>query len=393
MKILVLTPTFLPVVGGAEMVILEMYRRLAARHEVRLLTPSLPDRLVREQGSADYDGLVAFPVERYHDRVSFMKVPGHRWTAGAIPPFSLSAVAAVRRAVKAFGPDVLNVHYLMPTGLAGLVAERWLGVPTVATLSGRDVPGPGVPPLWRWWQRALLAGLSDATFISAYCRTAVYGRPSAAGHVIPAGVELPPPRGDGAARRAALGISRGEPMIFALQRLGVEKRTEVLMHALRRCREACGAGELVVGGQGPELPRLQALAERLGVAAHVRFAGYIPKGELPSYFEACDVFAFHSSSETFGIVVAQAMSYGKPVVTVRNTAVPEVLGDAGILVETGDGRGFGEALAGLIADPDRRRRLGEAGRARAAACFNWDDVAARYETVLDRAAKRGRRAA
>jgi len=150
MRILVLTPTFLPVVGGAELVLFEVYRRLARRHEVRLVTPFLAAELLRDQASGEYDSLVPFPVDRYHDRVSFMRIPGHRWSGGAIPPFSLSAVAAIRDAVRRFSPDVLNVHYLMPTGLAGVVAERWLGVPTVMTMNGRDAPGPGFPPLWRW---------------------------------------------------------------------------------------------------------------------------------------------------------------------------------------------------------------------------------------------------
>jgi phosphatidylinositol alpha-1,6-mannosyltransferase len=393
MRILVVTPTFLPIVGGAELLILEVYRRLAIKHEVRLLTPVLPAALVQQQGSGEYDDLVNFPVERYQDTVSFMRVPGHGASLGVIPPFSLSAVSAVVSTARRFRPDVVNVHYLMPTGLAGVAAERWLGVPAVVSMTGRDVPGPGVPALWRWWQRVLLAGVSDATYISEYCRNAIWGNSRAKGHVVYAGADVPPPRGDGAARRKALAIPREESMIFSLQRLGPEKRTDVLLHALRRCRERCGRGVLVIGGQGPEAQTLRALAEGLGVVAHVRFTGYIAKNELPSYFEACDIFAFHSLFETFGIVVAQAMSYGKPVVTVRNTALPEVLGDGGLLVDTNDGRGFGDAMAELAGDPEKRRRFGEAGRARAAACFNWDAVAGRYEAALARAAAGNRHAA
>jgi glycosyltransferase involved in cell wall biosynthesis len=385
-RILVLTPTFLPAVGGAELVLLEVYRRLAVRHEVRLLTPSLPAGLLQEQGSGEYDTLVTFPVERYHDRISFMNVPGHRWTAGAVPPFSLSAVTAVRRVAKTFRPQVLNVHYVMPTGLAGLVAEQWLGIPTVATLSGRDVPGPGVPPLWRWWQRVLLAGLSDATYISEYCREALYGKGPAKGRVIYAGVDSPPPPGDGALVRRQLGIAPHEPVIFALQRLALDKRVEVLLRAFHACRRETGAGVLIIGGKGPREPALRALTAELGLEKDVRFVGYIPRADLGSYFLACDLFAFHSTFETFGIVVAQAMSYGKAVVTVRNTSLPEVTGDGGIVVDTGDWRAFGQAMARLIRDEPERARLGAAGRRRAERLFNWDRIAEHYEAALIRAA-------
>src|SRR5205823_4321329 len=261
-----------------ELVLLEVYRRLARRHDVRVLTPWLAESLRRDHGSSEYDGLVNFAVERYEDRVTLMRVRGHRWTAGALPPFSLSAVAAVRRAIAAARPDVLNVHYAMPTGLAAVVAERAFGVPTV----------------------------------------------------------------------------------FALQRLAPEKRVDALLHALRHCLDGGTAVTLVIGGTGPEAPGLRALAAELGIDKYVRFVGYIPRAALAGYFEACDVFAFHSTYETFGLVVAQAMSYGRPVVTVRSTALPEVVGDAGVLVPSGDARAFGEAIAALAHDPDRRRALGEA---------------------------------
>ncbi|HEV8306503.1 MAG TPA: glycosyltransferase family 4 protein [Methylomirabilota bacterium] len=388
MRILVLSPTFLPVVGGAELILLEVYRRLARRHDVHLLTPFLDSELLRQQASDDYEALVSFPVERYRDRLSFMRVRGHRWTAGAIPPFSLSAVAAARDAVRRLRPDVLNVHYVMPTGLAGVVADRVLGVPTVMTLNGRDVPGPGVPVLWRWWQRAVLALVTDATYGSAYCRTAVYRGAPGRGEVVYNGVEIPPPPGDGGAVRQSLAIPDGEPLIFALQRLAPEKRADVLLQALRRCLDTAGTGTLVIGGKGPEEARLRALVGELGIDKHVRFAGYIPRAMLPSFFTACDLFAFHSTFETFGVVVAQAMSYGRAVVTVRNTALPEIVGEAGLLVETGDWRGLGDALARLVRDEALRSRLGQAGRARAERLFDWDRIAEAYEAVLSHAARR-----
>jgi len=385
-RILVLTPTFLPVVGGAELVVLEVYRRLARRHEVRLLTPVLASSLRRDHGSTDYDALVNFSVERYTDRVTLMRLRGHRATAGALPPFSLSAIGAVRRAVAAARPDVLNVHYAMPTGLAGVVAERALGVPTVLTMNGRDVPGPGVPPLWRWWQRALIALMSETTYVSGYCRDAIYGAGRGRGEVVANGVEVPPPSGDGAAVRAALEVPSGDCLVFALQRLAPEKRVDVLLYALRRCLDLGTSATLVIGGTGPEGPALRALAAELGVDKHMRFVGYITRATLADFFEACDIFAFHSTYETFGLVVAQAMSHGRAVVTVRATALPEVVGDAGLLVPPGDAIAFGDAIAALAQDGARRRGLGETGRRRAAAHFGWDRVAEGYERVLARAA-------
>jgi len=293
----------------------------------------------------------------------------------------------VRRAIASARPDVLNVHYAMPTGLAAVVADRRLGVPTVLTMNGRDVPGPGVPALWRWWQRALIALVTDATYVSGYCRDAIYGPGRGWGEVVANGVEIPPPPGNGCAVRAALDVPPGNVLVFALQRLAPEKRVDALLHALRRGLDAGAAVTLVIGGTGPEAPALRALAAELGIDKHVRFAGYVPRAALGAYFEACDLFAFHSTYETFGLVVAQAMSYGRAVVSVRSTALPEVVGDAGVLVPPGDPIALGDAIAALAHDPARRRQLGEAGRRRAAALYAWDRVADRYERVLARAAE------
>lgn len=253
-------------------------------------------------------------------------------------------------------------------------------------MNGRDVPGPGVPTLWQWWQRALLAFVSDVTYVSRYCQEALYGRVRAKGHVIYDGVEIPQEPGDGSSIRQQLGIPLGEPFIFSLQRLGSEKRIDVLLRAFRHCYQQIGTGTLVVGGKGPEESKLRALAGELGIEKQVRFVGYIPRRVLGSFFATCDIFAFHSTFETFGIVVAQAMSYRKAVVTVRNTALPEVVGDCGLVVETGDWRGLGDAMARLIQDEALRTRLGQAGRLRAEALFNWDRIAEQYERVLTHAA-------
>jgi glycosyltransferase involved in cell wall biosynthesis len=279
----------------------------------------------------------------------------------------------------------------MPTGLAGVVAQRALGVPTVLTLNGRDVPGPGVPALWRWWQRALLSSVADATYVSGYCRDAVYGAGRArraCGEVIYNGVDLPPASGNRALLRRRLGIDEDERVVFALQRLAREKRVDVLLLALRRCLDIGTPIRLVIGGTGADAESLRARAGELGVDKHVCFAGYIPRAELADYFAAADVFALHSTFETFGIAVAQAMSYGLPIVTVRSTALPEVLGDGGVLVEPGDADAFGDALAALAGDEQRCAVLGERGRRRAEALFSWDTVADGYEAVLRRAVER-----
>ena len=204
---------------------------------------------------------------------------------------------------------------------------------------------------------------------------------------------MPSGQEDGLQIRRQLDIPIGEPFIFSLQRLAREKRVEVLLRAFHHYYRQTGRGVLVLGGKGPEEPALRALVEELGIGKQVRLAGYIPRHALGSFYSACDLFAFHSTFETFGVVLAQAMAYGKPVVTVRNTALPEVVGDGGVIVETGDWRGFGDAMARVITDEPLRTRLGQAAGQRAQALFHWDRIVEQHEAVLAQAAGKSGHAA
>lgn len=387
MRIAVLTPTFLPVVGGAELLLLHVFRRLARRHDVLLVTPRLPRATLAANGSTHYDAMVNFAVRRYDDRFSFVRIPGHRATRGLIPPFSLSAAAAVRAAARDFAPDVLNVHYCMPTGLAAVYAERVLGIPTVLSLVGRDVPGPGVPPLWTYWHRLVGRAVSGCTYVTDFCRRAVYGAGDhREGRVIVNGVDAPPPvpEADVRALRRRLGVPEGGHLLFALQRVDPLKRVDVLVRAMPSILRRYPDTVLCVGGTGADLGRVRAVAAELGVEGAVRFAGFVPDEDIPVHMAACDLFVFHSTYETFGIVLAEAMAGGRAVVSVEDGAIREVVdhGETGLLVPILDHEAMAEAVSGLLGDPDRRAAMGRAGRYKARRLYDWDVIAEQYERAF-----------
>lgn len=392
MRILVLTPTFLPAVGGAELVILQVYRRLAERHSILVLTPRLNERILQHSASNEYDSLINFRVERYTDKVTFFKIPGHRLSMGLLPPFSLTSVSQVGRVVREFRPQVLNVHYVMPTGLAGVYAEKTLGVPTVVTYNGRDVPGPGVPKMWKYWHRWVGRSCSGMTFVSKYCRDVIYGPHCEVGYVVFNGVDQPVESDPQKAceLRTALNISPDAPVLFALQRLDYLKRVDIIIESLGHIVEKYPKAHLVIGGTGSDLPRLKSCVERLRLERYVTFAGYIRSDELPTYYSLADLFLFHSTYETFGMVLAEAMSYGKAVVSVNDSAVPEVVdhGRTGTLVPKLEPGAFAGAVIQLLENREMREEFGRRGRDKALSVFSWDRIAGQYEGVLDKLSAR-----
>jgi alpha-1,3-rhamnosyl/mannosyltransferase len=115
-----------------------------------------------------------------------------------------------------------------------------------------------------------------------------------------------------------------------------------------------------------------------GLAARVRWSGRVDDAALRGLYRDAAVFLFPSRYEGFGLPPLEAMGSGTAVVAADAASVPEVVGDAAVLVPPGDSVALAEAVAGLLAHPDRRAAYAAAGRERAAA-FSWDRAAA--ETV------------
>jgi alpha-1,3-rhamnosyl/mannosyltransferase len=111
---------------------------------------------------------------------------------------------------------------------------------------------------------------------------------------------------------------------------------------------------------------LQARIDRLGIGGRVRRLGRISAADLAGLLDLAAVVAIPSTYEGFGLPAVEAMAHGAPVVASASTALPEVVGDAGVLVPPGDVEGWATAIGGLLADPARRQALAAAGRARAA---------------------------
>ena len=391
MRVLVVSPTFLPVVGGAEIFVLEVCSRLARRHEVRLLTPEPPREVVEQQGSDVYDGRVNFDVERFPDRLNLLWSGRKRPGRGLIPPFSISCQGATRRHVSAWKPEVVQAYYVVPCGLA-VVAAAKMRVPTVLSYVGREVAGRGMPRAWGFWNEWILRHASAVTFTSDYCRRRV-GHPG--GEVTYVGVRGMPPasQGDMAAVWADLGLGSGTRVVFSLQRLDAEKRPDVVVRAMADVVRRCGDVAGVVGGKGPDLLALRRLVRELGVEGRVMLPGFLNDRQAAALYRGCELFMFHSTYEPFGLVLADALSCGKPVVSVFNTAIPEVVrnGVDGLLVPVGDWAGMADATVSLLGNDGLRQRMAGSARERARTTFDWASVADRVEAALFRAVAAGPR--
>jgi glycosyltransferase involved in cell wall biosynthesis len=152
--------------------------------------------------------------------------------------------------------------------------------------------------------------------------------------------------------------------------------------------------QLEIVGGGPLRAELERQVEALELTDRVRFSGVMTAEDLPERYGAFDIVVIPSLEtrtwiEQFGRVAVEAMAAGVPVIASESGALPEVVGDAGVLVAPGSASSLAVALRRLAADPHERARLGSLGRKRAAT-FSWQQVARRQRSLYERVLARER---
>lgn len=134
---------------------------------------------------------------------------------------------------------------------------------------------------------------------------------------------------------------------------------------------------LDIVGTGPRLEQYQKLSRKLGIEKYVLFGGFIPHDQIPEEYLKADLFVFPSRRESFGLVLAEAMAAGLPVVSTSVGAIPEVVDDGktGMLVPPDDHEKFSQAVISLLDDHELMIKMGLAGKQKVLEQFTWEKVA------------------
>lgn len=131
---------------------------------------------------------------------------------------------------------------------------------------------------------------------------------------------------------------------------------------------------VVVGRARWRESELYRVVRERGLVGEVIFTGYLPQEDLPLLYNAADLFLFPSLYEGFGLPPLEAMACGTPVIASNSSSLPEVVGDAGLLVDPHDTSAIAQAIDDLLTRPDRRSELSAKGLRRAA-LFSWHKMA------------------
>ena len=271
------------------------------------------------------------------------------WLALLLPLFLLSFLRAARKAAK--DADVVHAHWLPSAGV-GLLTGR----PTIAQVWGTDVElARRLPRLARIVLRRARLVVAPSTALAEAARD--LGARDV--RVIPSGVDVPDD----------VGVEDEPPFVLFAGRLSPEKGVLELV-------EAANGVPLVVAGDGP-------LREQVPGAR-----GFVPHEQLEELYRRAAIVAVPSYREGFGVVCAEAMAHGRPVVASAVGGLLDLVvdGETGIQVPPGDVAALRGALHRLLDDPKLRTRMGEAARVRVRERFSWaavtDATVAAYRDAL-----------
>lgn len=386
MRIAVFTDSFYPELGGIQDSIAAATRALGERgHRVVVYAPAAARRDYRTGGvpvgEADLgEGvtvrrLFALPVPSSTGQSRLLIPTGRRW-----------------RGLADFRPDVVHSHTFLGAGWEALRAARCLQVPLVGTnhwaigefsaytpFSARTFARHSNKALaWYYNRCALVTGPSQSLIdemLAAGLRTPcrVISNP------IDTALFRPVPRQERDGLKRQLGFSSAT--VLYAGRLATEKNIDVLIRAIARVAQEIPAAMLALAGHGSDRSRLERLGRELGVTSRIRFLGTLSKTSLAKAYQAADVFAIASTSETQSMVLLQAMSSGLPPVGARWRAIPEYIVDGtGLLAEPGNHEDFAARLLAILRQPSLRERMGDAA-ARVARRYAVCDIIAMWEAV------------
>jgi alpha-1,3-rhamnosyl/mannosyltransferase len=307
------------------------------------------------------------------------------------PPSNLGwTLIGLPRAAARAGVDLVHAP--------AYTAPFWSGVPVVVTV--HDVSYE-LHPEWypyrrdkarrafyRWSARTATRILTVSAF-SVSEISAAYGIPADRVTVTPLGVAPAFGADPAVPDRLPRGVS--QPFLLHVGDLHARRNLALVVEAMlaaRRRSPALRTLSLVLAGVDRGLGRaLRAIAVAADAPDAVVQLGEIDERELRALYRGASALVYPSLYEGFGLPLIEAMASGTPVIASRAASIPEVVGDAGMLLDPRDVPAWTDAIAGVLGDPERQARMRVAGRARAAE-FTWERTARLTLDVYHRALER-----
>ena len=278
--------------------------------------------------------------------------------------------------VRRLKPDIVH--------LPNLIYAPWLGCPVITTV--HDLAHFRFPEKFGRFRGRLQRGLIRAALRHSDCAIAVseFTRgdiglftdfPNARVAVVHEGG---PP-----VKRRESGSANGKRFFLYVGVIERSKNVEQLVVEFSdsdRLREL-GYELWIAGRPGNAMSRVQRLVSEVG-DGRIKLTGFVSQDQLDEFYRTCKAMIFPSLVEGFGLVLLEAMANGAPVIAMDTSVIPEVVGEAGILVDPAEVGGIRRAMERLVGDPALHQELEQKGYERLG-CFSWTEAARQTRALYD----------
>lgn len=361
-RLLVITPLYIPWVGGLENFVRQVVAELRTRgHEVVVVT---------SHQSAD-------TVTDEVDGVTVLRVPAHHVTLTQDAAGILSAQMSIARLVNEFDPDLVHSHDAGPVLWLYTRAARRKRRPLVITLHNvmtQHLHG-SVPVLAKLLREAdAVTGVSQAVVDDTLAyEPSIAGRMTLIRNAIAPRLAEPSP------------LSVDPPRLACIGRLVPQKGFDVAIDAMAHLAPRHPGACLTIAGEGPEARALHTRATELGIADRVEFLGRVEPPDVAALLDRSTLVLMPSRFEGLPLVAIETAWAGRPLVATRAPGLSEALVDGvtGVMVEPEDARALARTVDDLLMDADRLRAMGRAARDSAESSYSFPACVDAYERLYE----------
>ena len=394
MRILVTASTFPRWQGDTEPpFVFELCRRLQKRGvDIDLIAPHAPGTKVMEV----MDGINVYRYRYGPERLEVLAYQGgilanlkrHWYAVLVVPVFLLFQGLSVWRRLRKEKYDLVHAHWIIPQGLVcvlvNLLRARGHRVPVVCTSHGGDLYALRGWP-FKSIKKFVMKRLAHLCVVSrAMQETCIeFGMEPETINVLPMGVDL---------KNTFLptaNTARHDHRLLFVGRLVEKKGVTHALEAVAILKKTIPDIELLVVGDGPELPVLKRKITQLGLEQNVTLAGSVRNPELPQLYSSATVFVMpavvdsRGDQEGFGLVLVEAMGCGCAVIASDLPPIRDIVqhGQNGLLAQPGAANDLADKIRQLLQDRELRARLAVKGR-ESVGRFDWDATAGRYHALF-----------
>jgi len=377
MKILMINYEFPPLGGGGGVASYHIAKELAKTHEVDYLTTA-------------FKGLPKFEVV---DGINIYRVPvlGRKElsTATLLSMLSFFPSSLVKgfKLCKLNHYDVINAHFVIPSGPSGAILSRLFNVPVVMSVHGGDIYDPSKKwsPHKHFFLRKIITWLLDGSdkIIAQSNNTKnnanKYYHSNKKITVIPLGFVIPEFK---KTTRKELNLSDDDIILISVGRLIKRKGYEYAIQAASKLHHK-NLKYLIIG-DGPEEENLKNLANRLGVEDKVEFLGFVSEEKKFRYLSISDIYVLSSLHEGFGICLLEAMYCGLPIVSTNNGGQTDFLveGENALMVPIEDSEAIADKILEMLKNKDLRGKMIE-NNIKDIRKYDIENVAMKYEKLFE----------